>query len=320
MIKMNLNALRHSASHIMADAVKQLYPKARLGIGPAIKDGFYYDFDVPDSFTPEDLKRIEKKMAEIIKKDYKFEQETMPKKEAIKLFKKLKETYKLELIEALPDNEVSIYRHGSFIDLCKGPHVESTAQVKAFKLLSVAGAYWHGLETNPMLQRIYGTAFPTEKDLRKYLNLIKEAEKRDHRKLGKELGFFSFHPEIGAGLPLYHPKGAMLRTLIEDWLKKEHIKRGYQLAVGPHILKSDIWVKSGHYEYYKDMMYIFKIEGQEYAVKPMNCPGHILIYSNTIRSYKELPLRYFELGSVYRYEKAGVLLKTMRIYSACQNN
>ena len=320
MIKMNLNALRHSASHIMADAVKQLYPKARLGIGPAIKDGFYYDFDVPDSFTPEDLKRIEKKMAEIIKKDYKFEQETMPKKEAIKLFKKLKETYKLELIEALPDNEVSIYRHGSFIDLCKGPHVESTAQVKAFKLLSVAGAYWHGLETNPMLQRIYGTAFPTEKDLRKYLNLIKEAEKRDHRKLGKELGFFSFHPEIGAGLPLYHPKGAMLRTLIEDWLKKEHIKRGYQLAVGPHILKSDIWVKSGHYEYYKDMMYIFKIEGQEYAVKPMNCPGHILIYSNTIRSYKELPLRYFELGSVYRYEKAGVLHGLLRVRGITQDD
>ncbi len=320
MIKMNLNALRHSASHIMADAVKQLYPKARLGIGPAIKDGFYYDFDVPDSFTPEDLKRIEKKMAEIIKKDYKFEQETMPKKEAIKLFKKLKETYKLELIEALPDNEVSIYRHGSFIDLCKGPHVESTAQVKAFKLLSVAGAYWHGLETNPMLQRIYGTAFPTEKDLRKYLNLIKEAEKRDHRKLGKELGFFSFHPEIGAGLPLYHPKGAMLRTLIEDWLKKEHIKRGYQLAVGPHILKSDIWVKSGHYEYYKDMMYIFKIEGQEYAVKPMNCPGHILIYSNTIRSYKELPLRYFELGSVYRYEKAGVLHGLLRVRGFTQDD
>jgi len=304
----------------MADAVKQLYPKARLGIGPAIKDGFYYDFDVPDSFTPEDLKRIEKKMAEIIKKDYKFEQETMPKKEAIKLFKKLKETYKLELIEALPDNEVSIYRHGSFIDLCKGPHVESTAQVKAFKLLSVAGAYWHGLETNPMLQRIYGTAFPTEKDLRKYLNLIKEAEKRDHRKLGKELGFFSFHPEIGAGLPLYHPKGAMLRTLIEDWLKKEHIKRGYQLAVGPHILKSDIWVKSGHYEYYKDMMYIFKIEGQEYAVKPMNCPGHILIYSNTIRSYKELPLRYFELGSVYRYEKAGVLHGLLRVRGFTQDD
>jgi len=304
----------------MADAVQKLFPKAKLGIGPSIKDGFYYDFDVAKGFTPEDLPKIEKKMAEIIAKDYKFEHQEISKKEAIKLFKKKKEAYKLELIEKLPGDTVSIYKHGDFIDLCKGPHVESTGQIKAFKLLSIAGAYWHGVETNPMLARIYGTAFASPKDLRKHLELIKEAEKRDHRKLAKQLGLFSLHQEMGAGLVLYHPNGAMLRSTIEDWLKKEHIKRGYQLIVGPHILKSDIWVRSGHYEFYKDLMYIFKIEGQEYAVKPMNCPGHILVYQSDIRSYKDLPIRFFELGSVYRYEKAGVLHGLLRVRGFTQDD
>jgi len=304
----------------MADAVQKLYPAAKLGIGPSIKDGFYYDFDVPKGFTPEDLPKIEKKMAEIIAKDYKFEHQEISKKEAIKLFKKKKEVYKLELIEKLPGDTVSVYKHGDFVDLCKGPHVESTGQIKAFKLLSIAGAYWHGVETNPMLSRIYGTAFENAKDLRKHLELIKEAEKRDHRKLAKQLGLFSLHQEMGAGLVLYHPNGAMLRSTIEDWLKREHIKRGYQLIVGPHILKSDIWVRSGHYEFYKDLMYIFKIEGQEYAVKPMNCPGHMLVYQSDIRSYRDLPIRFFELGSVYRYEKAGVLHGLLRVRGFTQDD
>jgi len=304
----------------MADAVQKLFPKAKLGIGPSIKDGFYYDFDVVKGFTPEDLPKIEKKMAEIITKDYKFEHQEISKKEAIKIFKKKKESYKLELIEKLPGDTVSVYKHGDFIDLCKGPHVESTGQIKAFKLLSIAGAYWHGVETNPMLARIYGTAFASPKDLRKHLELIKEAEKRDHRKLAKQLGLFSLHQEMGAGLVLYHPNGAMLRSIIEDWLKREHIKRGYQLIVGPHILKSDIWVRSGHYEFYKDLMYIFKIEGQEYAVKPMNCPGHMLVYQSDIRSYKDLPIRFFELGSVYRYEKAGVLHGLLRVRGFTQDD
>jgi len=304
----------------MAQAVKKLYPKAKLGIGPSIKSGFYYDFDVEKPFTPEDLVKIEKEMKKIIARDCKFERQMISKKDALKLFKKQKEAYKVELINALPDEDVSIYTDGDFTDLCKGPHVESTGQIKAFKLLSVAGAYWHGVETNPMLQRIYGTAFLTDKELRKYLNLIKEAEKRDHRKLGKQLELFSFHQEMGAGLVLYHPKGAMLRTTIEDWLKKEHIKRGYQLVISPHILKSDIWVQSGHYEYYKDMMYTFKIEGQEYAVKPMNCPGHILVYNSTTRSYKDLPLRLFELGSVYRHEKGGVLHGLLRVRGFTQDD
>ena len=317
---MDIQILRHSASHIMADAVKQLYPGVKLGIGPAIENGFYYDFDRQEPFVPEDLEKIEKKMREIIKANLDFTKEQMPREKAIELFEKMGEKYKAELIRDLPDKEVTIYKHGNFTDLCRGPHVARTGDVKIFKLLSIAGAYWRGIDTNPMLQRIYGTAFPTQKELDDYLKLLEEAEKRDHRKLGKELEYFSFHNEIGAGLVLYHPKGGLLRTIIEDWEKKEHLKRGYQIVIGPHISRSDLWVESGHYENYKDLMYTFKIEDQEYVIKPMNCPGHMLVYKSKTRSYKDLPLRLFELGTVYRYEKSGVLHGLLRVRGFTQDD
>ena len=317
---MDLDKLRHSASHVMAQAVKGLWPEAKLGIGPSIEDGFYYDFDKREPFAPEDLAKIESRMAEIIKKDYKFERSQMNKDEAIKLFTKMGETYKVELIKEIPDKTVSVYKDGDFLDLCRGPHVESTGKIKAFKLLSIAGAYWHGIETNPMLQRIYGTAFETEKELENYLKLMEEAKRRDHRVLGKRLGYFSMNEEAGAGLVLYHPKGALLRTIIEDYIRREHLKRGYELVIGPHILKSDIWIRSGHYEYYKENMYIFKIEKQEYAIKPMNCPNHILVYESKKRSYKDFPIRYFELGTVYRNEKSGVLHGLLRVRGFTQDD
>ncbi|MBU4149912.1 MAG: threonine--tRNA ligase, partial [Candidatus Omnitrophica bacterium] len=284
----DLDTLRHSCSHVMADAVARLYPGVKLGIGPAIENGFYYDFDKKDGFTPEDLLLIEKEMAKIIKEDNAFEQEDITKKEALKLFKK--EPYKTELINNLDADKASIYRQGKFVDLCKGPHVKSTGQIKAFKLLSIAGAYWHGIETNPMLQRIYGTCFETEHEVKEYLRIREEAQRRDHRKLGKELDLFSIHEEVGPGLVFYHPKGALLRMLIEEYVRKEHLKRGYEIVMGPHILKSDIWVTSGHYEYYKENMYIFKVEDEEYVIKPMNCPAHMLIYKAKTRSYRDLPV------------------------------
>jgi threonyl-tRNA synthetase len=304
----------------MAQAVKSLWPDAKLAIGPSIEDGFYYDFDKEESFAPEELETIEARMREIIQKNYKFERQEMKKAEAVKLFKKLKERYKVELIERIPEDTVIIYQDGDFIDLCRGPHLESTGQIKAFRLLSIAGAYWHGIETNPMLQRIYGTAFETEKELEDYLALIEEAKKRDHRVLGKQLEYFSMNEEVGPGLVLYHPKGARLRSIIEDYIKTEHLKRGYELVLGPHIMKSDIWIESGHYDYYKENMYMFKIEDQEYAIKPMNCPGHILVYRSKTRSYKELPVRYFELGTVYRNEKSGVLHGLLRVRGFTQDD
>jgi len=317
---MDLETLRHSASHIMADAVKRLYPQAKLGIGPAIADGFYYDFDIEETIAPEDLPRIENEIKKIIKENSSFTQEKMPKKEAKEFFKKRGETYKLELIDRIEDKDVSIYKHGNFADLCKGPHVKSTGEVKHFKLLSLAGAYWHGIETNPMLRRIYGTAFADEKGLDGFLKREAEAKKRDHRILGKQLDLFSFNQEMGAGLVLYHPKGAMLRTVIEDYIKREHIKRGYKIVISPHVLKSDIWIQSGHYDYYKKNMYIFKIEEKEYAVKPMNCPGHILVYKSKKRSYRDLPFKLFELGSVYRHEKTGVLHGLLRVRGFTQDD
>lgn len=305
----------------MADAVKQLYPNAKLGIGPAIADGFYYDFDIEEPIRPEDLPKIEEAMKKIVRENSKFVCQEIPKKEAISLFKKLGENYKLELIEGIKGSTVSVYRHGNFVDLCKGPHLEKTGDLKVFKLLSVAGAYWRGIETNPMLQRIYGTAFEKKEDLQEFLKLTDEAKKRDHRTLGKKLGLFSFDSEMmGAGLVLYHPKGAVLRTVIEDYIRKEHLKRGYQLVISPHILRSNIWIQSGHYEYYKENMYIFKIEGQEFAVKPMNCPGHILVYKSRKRSYRDLPLRLFELGNVYRHEKSGVLHGLLRVRGFTQDD
>lgn len=317
---MDLAVLRHSTAHVMAQAVKALWPDVKLGIGPAIEDGFYYDFDREEPFAPEDLAKIEAKMREIIKKDYAFAREELPKQEAIKLFKKMREQYKVELIEAIPDDKVSVYKDGDFLDLCRGPHINSTGEIKAFKLLSIAGAYWHGIETNPMLQRIYGTAFLTQKELEAHLKAIEEAKKRDHRVLGRQLEYFSMSDEMGPGLVLYHPKGAMLRTIIEDYIKREHLKRGYQLVVGPHILKSDVWIKSGHYGYYKENMYIFKIDNQEYAIKPMNCPNHIMVYKSKTRSYKDLPLKLFELGTVYRNEKSGVLHGLLRVRGFTQDD
>ncbi len=319
---MDLDTLRHSCSHVMAQAVKQLWPEVKLAIGPAIEDGFYYDFDKKEPFTDEDLARIEKKMVEIIKKNEPFIREEVSKKQALELFGKLKEDYKIELIQGLGDEKISIYKTGnSFVDLCRGPHVSSTGEIKAFKLLSVAGAYWHGIETNPMLQRVYGTCFETQKELDEHLKNIEEAKTRDHRKLGPQLEFFDiYHEEAGAGLVFYHPKGAILRTIIEDYEKKEHLKRGYQIVITPHIMQSGLWQTSGHYEYYKDNMYIFNSEGKEFVLKPMNCPGHILIYKSKGRSYRDLPIRFFELGTVYRHEKAGVLHGLLRVRGFTQDD
>jgi len=317
---MDLQTLRHSCAHILAAAVKELYPSTKLGIGPAIADGFYYDFERKKPFARDELAGIEKRMRKLIEKDYKFEKEVLTKPEARKVFKKLGEPFKLELLQDIPEKEVSVFRSGKFVDLCRGPHVSSTGEVKFFKLLSVAGAYWRGNENNPMLQRIYGSCFLSKKELDDSLRLKEEAKKRDHRILGPKLGFFSFPKETGPGLVLYHPRGAMLRSLIEDYEKREHLKRGYQLVLGPHILKSDVWIRSGHYDYYKKSMYIFKIEGQEYAIKPMNCPAHMLIYKSAMRSWRDLPLRFFELGTVYRHEKSGVLHGLLRARGFTQDD
>ncbi|MCM8791856.1 MAG: threonine--tRNA ligase [Candidatus Omnitrophica bacterium] len=319
---MDIESLRHSCSHIMAQAVKEIWPQTKLGIGPPIDDGFYYDFDKREPFTEEDLRIIEAKMEEIIKRDLPFIREEISKEEAKKLFSSLKENYKLNLLEEIPDNTVSIYRTGDdFVDLCRGPHVESTGKIKYFKLLSLAGAYWHGIETNPMLTRIYGTCFATKEELEEYLKNLEEAKKRDHRKLGPTLELFDiFHKEAGAGLVFYYPKGAVLRSIIEDFLKKEHLKRNYLLVTTPHIMEAELWHISGHYEYYKENMYIINAEEKEFVLKPMNCPGHILIYKSCLRSYKEFPLRYFELGTVYRKEKAGVLHGLLRVRGFTQDD
>lgn len=322
----DLEALRHSCSHIMASALKKLYPKAKLGIGPAIENGFYYDFDIPSGIKEDDLAKIEKLMNEEIKNNYPFLHEEWPIKKAQDFFKKQGEGYKLELIEELAEdksqnNKVSIYKHNDFIDLCKGPHVESTAKVKHFKLLSTSGAYWRGDEANPQLTRIYGTVFLTQKDLDKHLDNLEEAKKRDHRKLGKELNLFDiYYNQAGAGLVFYLPQGAILRKIIEDWETKEHIKRGYQVVMTPHIMDKKLWQESGHLEYYNDFMYPIAKENQEFVLKPMNCPGHILIYKSRLHSWRELPLRLFELGTVYRYEKSGVLHGLLRVRGFTQDD
>ncbi|MFA5389431.1 MAG: threonine--tRNA ligase [Candidatus Omnitrophota bacterium] len=322
MDNMDIEVLRHSCSHIMAYAVQELWPGTKLGIGPAIEDGFYYDFDRKEPFAEEDLARIEDKMREIIFRDEPFIAVKMDKDEARRLFSGLREDYKLELLKEIPGDEVTVYRTGEkFVDLCRGPHVPSSGSIKAFKLVSLAGAYWHGIETNPMLQRIYGVCFEQESQLQEHLRNIEEAKKRDHRKLGPQLGLFDiYHEEAGAGLVFYHPKGAVLRSIIEDYEKKEHLRRGYQMVITPHIMQAGLWKTSGHYDYYKENMYSFPIEGKEYVLKPMNCPGHILIYKSRIRSYRELPLRLFELGTVYRHEKAGVMHGLLRVRGFTQDD
>jgi len=307
----------------MAEAVKKLWPETKLAIGPSIEDGFYYDFDKKDPFSNEDLLKIEQEMQKIIAKDEPFVRQELGRDEAIGLFEKIKEDYKVELIKDLPHETVSIYKTGKdFLDLCRGPHIKSTGEIKFFKLLSVAGAYWHGIETNPMLQRIYGTCFNSKKELDEYLNSLEEAKLRDHRKLGPQLGLFDiYHEEAGAGLVFYHSKGAILRTIIEDYEKKEHLKRGYQMVITPHIMDVALWKTSGHYDYYKENMYFSSDEeGREVVLKPMNCPGHILIYKSKSRSYRELPIRLFELGTVYRREKAGVLHGLLRVRGFTQDD
>ena len=316
-----LETLRHSCSHIMASALKKLYPEAKLGIGPAIRDGFYYDFDIPSGLKDEDLPKIEGLMNEIIKADYPFIHEEWNSDDAIHFFQDKKEDYKVELIKDLAQDKVSIYKHGDFVDLCRGPHLSSTGEVKHFKLLSVSGAYWRGDEHNPQLVRVYGTAFYTEKELKDYLERLALAKERDHRVLGKQLGLFDmYYNDAGAGLVFYLPKGALLRRIIEDWEIKEHQKRGYQMVITPHIMNKKLWETSGHLDYYADYMYPVKKDNQEFILKPMNCPGHILIYKSRIRSWRELPLRMFELGTVYRYEKSGVLHGLLRVRGFTQDD
>ena len=320
--KTDLDKLRHSCSHVMAQAVQELWPEVKVTIGPAIENGFYYDFERKEPFTDEDLAKIEKAMRRIIERKPRFLQSSMPREEALKLFAKMREDYKVELINGIPDAEVSIFKTGeAWFDLCKGPHVDNAGQIKAFKLLSVAGAYWRGDEKNPMLQRIYGTAFFSQKELEDYLKMLEEAQKRDHRKLGAQLDLFHiYHETAGAGLVFYHPPGAMLRKIIEDYVREQHLKRGYDFVMTPNILKGKLWEQSGHAQHYRENMYYFKVDNEEYAVKPMNCPGHMLIYKSRLRSYRDLPVRFFELGTVYRQEKAGVLHGLLRVRGFTQDD
>lgn len=315
-------ALRHTASHILAQAVKRLFPKTRLGIGPAIEDGFYYDFDTEHGFVSDDLAVIEAEMARIIKENLPVCREVMSREEARALFEQMQEPFKLEILEEIPEDEpVSIYRQGEFVDLCAGPHVPSTGYVKTYKLLSIAGAYWRGDENRTMLQRIYGTAFMNQQDLEAHLARLEDIKRRDHRKLGKDLDLFSIEEEAGPGLVFWHPKGAVIREVIEDFWKKEHRKRGYDLVYTPHIAKLDIWKTSGHWDWYKENMYSpIIVDEVQYLLKPMNCPFHILLYKNSTRSYRDLPIKYAELGTVYRYERSGVLHGMLRVRGMTQDD
>ncbi|WP_352420816.1 threonine--tRNA ligase [Proteiniborus sp.] len=311
---------RHTSAHILAQAVKRHFPDAKLAIGPAIKDGFYYDIDVEHRFTPEDLEILEKEMAKIAKEDLEIKKFVLPRDEALEFVKKHDENYKVELIEDLPeDSIISFYQQGDFIDLCRGPHLPSTKKVKAVKLTSIAGAYWRGDEKRPMLQRIYGISFEKQKDLDAYLEFLEEAKKRDHRKLGKELDLFSMHGE-GPGFPFFHPKGMVLWNTIQDFWKKEHIKRGYGEVKTPLILNEQLWHQSGHWDHYKENMYFTTIDEGQYAIKPMNCPGAMLIYKSQMYSYRDLPLRWAELGQVHRHELAGALHGLMRVRTFTQDD
>jgi threonyl-tRNA synthetase len=305
----------------MAHAVKKLFPEVKLAIGPAIQDGYYYDFDISKTFTPEDLALIEKEMAAIIKKDSPFVRKEMSKEDAVRFFEETGENYKVALLNDLTDETVTLYEEDGFTDLCRGPHLASTGKIAAFKLLSVAGAYWRGNEKNKMLQRIYGTAFNNSKDLRKYLDFLEEVKKRDHRRLGKELDLFSISDEIGSGLVLWHPNGAIIRKTIEDFWRNEHLKADYKLLYSPHIAKLELWKTSGHLDFYRENMYSpMEIEGTDYELKPMNCPFHLSVYKSSLRSYRSLPIRYAELGTVYRYERSGVLHGLLRVRGFTQDD
>ncbi len=318
----SLEVIRHSAAHVMAAAVKKLFPDVKFDIGPATSDGFYYDFDMEHRLADDDLKKIEKEMWKIVNKKFPFEKRTLSRDEAKQLLEGGNQTYKLERLADVPDGEeITFYTCDEFADLCRGPHVDNTGAIGAFKLLSVAGAYYRGKEDNPMLQRIYGTAFQDKKELKKYLQGLEEAKKRDHRKLGKELELFSFSENVGPGLVLWHPKGSLVRHIIESFWKKEHFKHGYSLLHTPHIGKQGLWETSGHIEFYKDAMYSpMDIDGMDYFVKPMNCPFHIEIYKSRGRSYRELPLRWAEMGTVYRYEKSGVMHGLLRVRGFTQDD
>lgn len=313
---------RHTSTHIMAQAVKELFPSAQLTIGPAIEDGFYYDFAFDRPFTPEDLEKIEARALEIIKRDLPIVRMELPRDEAVKFSRDRGEAYKVEIIETMiTEPVVSLYRQGDFVDVCEGPHLPSTGYVGAFKLLSSAGAYWRGDERNPMLQRIYGTSFPSQEQLEAYLHRLEEIKRRDHRKLGKELDLITIQDEIGPGLVLWHPKGARVRLVIENFWREQHLKAGYELVYSPHVARLDLWKTSGHVDYYRENMFAtMKVENSEYQLKPMNCPFHVMIYKSHLRSYRELPIRYAELGTVYRYERTGVLHGLLRVRGFTQDD
>ena len=315
-----LRAIRHTASHVLAQAVKRLYPETKLAIGPAIDDGFYYDFDREGGFTPEDLEKLEAEMTKIVKENLPVKPFVLPRDEAVRFMEEKAEPYKVELIEDLPDEEtISFYQQGEFVDLCAGPHIMYTKGVKAFKLTSIAGAYWRGSEKNKMLTRIYGTAFANKTDLENYLTMMEEAKKRDHRKLGKELGLFMFAEE-GPGFPFFLPKGMTLKNTLIDYWREIHLREGYQEVSTPIILSRKLWENSGHWDHYKDNMYTTVIDEEDYAVKPMNCPGGMLVYKNQPHSYRDLPLRVGELGLVHRHEKSGQLHGLMRVRCFTQDD
>lgn len=312
----------HTTSHVMAQAVKEIFPDAKLAIGPPIEEGFYYDFDLGGkTFSPEDLEQIERRMREIISRDLKVKRQELTKEEAVELFKKKDEPYKVELLEEIEDERVSVYWQGDFVDLCRGPHLPSTGYIGAFKLLSSSSSYWKGDEKGPVLQRIYGISFPTKEELDDFIHRLEEAKRRDHRKLGKELDLFSISSEVGPGLILWHPKGAIVRRITEDFLYKTQVKRGYVFVYTPHVGKARLWQTSGHLDFYRENMFSsMDVEGEEYFVKPMNCPFHIQIYRSQLRSYRDLPIRMAEFGTVYRYERSGVLHGLMRVRGFTQDD
>ena len=317
-----LYVFRHSAAHLLAAAVMELYPTVKLGIGPPVENGFFYEFLRDEPFTAEDLEKIEKKMHELAAKDLPNERKLMPKDEALKLYKDSNQLFKCELVEEKADEPmVSFYTTGKFIDFCRGPHIPSTKRIQAFKIMNVAGAYWKGQEGNPQLQRIYAAAFFTQKELDEYLHRLEEAKRRDHRRLGQDLDLFSIQEEAGPGLIFWHPKGGLIRTLIENWLREELLERGYDLVFTPHIMLFDLWKTSGHANFYKESMFAqVQVEKADYQLKPMNCPGHILIYKSKLHSYRDLPVRLAELGTVYRYERSGVLHGLLRVRGFTQDD
>ena len=314
-----LDVLRHSTAHLMAQAVQSLFPGTQVTIGPTIEDGFYYDFKRDRAFTPEEIEKIEARMEEIAKSNLKVTREEMPRSQAIELFRAMGEDYKVAIIEDLPDEHVSLYRQGDWVDLCRGPHVPSTGAIKAFKLTGVAGAYWRGNEKNEMLQRIYGTAWPTKQALKEHLRLLEEAKKRDHRKLGRELDLFSFHP-VAPASPFFHPKGATVYNELIAYVRGLYARYGYEEVITPQILDVELWRRSGHYDHYRDSMYFTHIDDREFGVKPMNCPGHTIIYAAKKRSYRDLPLRIADFGRLHRYERSGVTAGLTRVRSFSQDD